>query len=191
MSRMSCIGAQQAGRFTRCVLALCSLLFLAATSTILAATANAYSSDPVWSAKLDDDLRFYQTTEMGVLIAGTEKSLYAVDSESGEVLWRRRNMRVDQTDLAPVVGTDLLLLSYEESGRSRMEAVDIMTGNPLWRSDKVKGSIMHLAVDPEYELVALVLVRDTKGRVSGGIKTPAYNSSVEPRRRKRALEAGA
>jgi len=106
---MCCIGVQQADRFSRYVLALCSLLFLAATS--------AYASDPIWSAKLDDDLRFYQTTEMGVLIAGTEKSLYAVDSETGEVLWRRRNMRVDQTDLAPVVGTDLLLLSYEESGR--------------------------------------------------------------------------
>jgi outer membrane protein assembly factor BamB len=144
--------------------ALCSLLFLAAT------TSNAYSADPTWSIKLDDDLRFYQTTEMGVLIAGTEKSLYAVDSETGEVLWRRRNMRVDQTDLAPVVGTDLLLLSYEKSGKSRMEAVDIMTGNPLWQSEKVKGSIMHLAVDPEYELVALVLVRDAKGRDREGFK---------------------
>ena len=77
---MSCIGAQQAGRFSLCVPALCSLLFLAATGT------KAYSSDPIWSTKLDDDLRFYQTTEMGVLIAGTEKSLYAVDSETGEVL---------------------------------------------------------------------------------------------------------
>ena len=159
---MCCIGVQQADRFSRYVLALCSLLFLAATT--------AYASDPIWSAKLDDDLRFYQTTEMGVLIAGTEKSLYAVDSETGEVLWRRRNMRVDQTDLAPVVGTDLLLLSYQKSGRTIMEAVDIMTGNPLWKSEKVKGSIMHLAVDPEYELIALVLARDTKGRVREGFK---------------------
>ena len=153
---MSCIRGKQAGRFRSCMISLCSLLILTTTGT------NAYS-DPIWSTKLDDDLRFYQTTEMGVLIAGTKKSLYAVDSETGDVLWRRRNMRVDQTDLAPIVGTDLLLLSYEKSGATRMEAIDIMTGNPLWRSDKVKGSIMHLAVDPEYELVALVVVRDTKG----------------------------
>ena len=58
------------------MIALCSLLILTTTGT------NAYS-DPIWSTKLDDDLRFYQTTEMGVLIAGTEKSLYAVDSETG------------------------------------------------------------------------------------------------------------
>ena len=161
---MSCIGAQKAGQFRSCVLAVCCLLLLAATGT------NAFTGDPIWSTKLDGDPRFYQTTEMGVMIAGTEKSLYAVDSETGEVLWRRRNMRVEQTDLAPVVGTDLLLLSYEKSGRSRMEAVDIMTGNPLWHSDKVKGSIMHLAVDPENELVALVLVRDAKGRAREGFK---------------------
>ena len=161
---MSSIRPPQAGRFRSYVPALCSLLLLAAASS------NAYASEPSWSTKLDEDLRFYQTTEMGVLIAGTEKSLYAIDSETGEVLWRRRNMRVDQTDLAPVVGTDLLLLSYEKSGGSRMEAIDIMTGSPIWKSDKVKGSIMHLAVDPEYELVALVLVRDTKGRVREGFK---------------------
>lgn len=160
---MSCIKGKQARRLRSRMIAQCSLLILTTTG------ANAYS-DPIWSTKLDDDLRFYQTTEMGVLIAGTEKSLYAVDSETGDVLWRRRNMRVDQTDLAPIVGTDLLLLSYEKSGATRMEAIDIMTGNPFWRSDKVKGSIMHLAVDPEYELVALVVVRDTKGRGREGFK---------------------
>lgn len=161
---MSCIRVQQAVRFRRCVLALGSLLIITTTVN------NVYAADPVWSTKLDENLRFYQTTELGVLIAGTEKSLYALDSETGEVLWRRRNIRVDQTDLAPVVGTDLLLLSYEKSGGTRMEAVDIMTGDPLWRSDKVKGSIMHLAVDPEYELLALVIVRDAKGRVRDEFK---------------------
>jgi hypothetical protein len=38
-----------------------------------------------WSSKLDGRVRFYQTTEVGVLIAGTEKSLYARDGESGDV----------------------------------------------------------------------------------------------------------
>ena len=34
-----------------------------------------------WTAKLDKDISFYQPTEMGVLIVGTEKSLYAIDAE--------------------------------------------------------------------------------------------------------------
>jgi len=42
-----------------------------------------------WTAKLDKDIRFYQPTEMGVLIVGTEKSLYAIDASTGDTLWRR------------------------------------------------------------------------------------------------------
>jgi outer membrane protein assembly factor BamB len=63
-----------------------------------------------WTAKLDKDIRFYQPTEMGVVIAGTEKSLYAIDGSTGETLWRRKDTSLDETDVAPVPGTDLLLL---------------------------------------------------------------------------------
>ena len=42
-----------------------------------------------WTAKLDKDIVFYQPTEMGVLIVGTEKSLYALDASTGDILWRR------------------------------------------------------------------------------------------------------
>jgi outer membrane protein assembly factor BamB len=98
-------------------------------------------------------VRFYQTTDAGLVIAGTKKSLYAIDGETGDVLWRRRDLKLDQTD-----------------GRSRIEAADVMTGKALWQSDRIKGSIMHLAVDPQSELVALVLVRDAKGQSPGGLK---------------------
>src|SRR5215216_3242266 len=84
--------------------------------------ANDYSS-PNWSTKFDSEVRFYQTTELGALVVGTEKSLYAVDGESGEVLWRRKNVRLDETDVAPVAGTDLLLLNLEKDRRARLEAV--------------------------------------------------------------------
>src|SRR6185436_17996691 len=92
-----------------------------------------------WTVKLDKDIRFYQTTEMGIVIAGTEKSLYAIDGESGQILWRRKDTSLDETDVAPVPGTDLLLLSFEKGDKARIEAVDILTGDPIWRSEKIKG----------------------------------------------------
>src|SRR5687768_18588663 len=55
---------------------------------------------PRWSAKLDGEVRFYIPTEMGALVAGTERSLYAVDAETGEVLWRRKDARLDESDVA-------------------------------------------------------------------------------------------
>lgn len=123
-----------------------------------------------WTAKLDKDVRFYQPTEMGVVIAGTEKSLYAIDGSTGDTLWRRKDTSLEETDVAPVPGTELLLLNLEKSDKSRIEAVDLLTGNSVWRSDKIKGSVMHLAVDPELNLIAVVLVKDAKNRAREGFK---------------------
>ena len=93
-----------------------------------------------WTAKLDKDIRFYQPTELGVLIAVTEKSLYALDSATGEELWRRKDVSLDETDIAPVPGTDLLLISLEKGDKARIEATDLLSGNSIWRSDKDRTS---------------------------------------------------
>jgi outer membrane protein assembly factor BamB len=123
-----------------------------------------------WSAKLDGHLRFYQSTELGVLVVGTEKSLYGLDAEYGDVLWRRKNVHLDETDVAPVPGTDLLLLSLERGDKSRLEALDLMTGDALWRSEKVRGSVMQMALDQNANLLAVVLVRDARGHAREGFK---------------------
>ena len=123
-----------------------------------------------WTAKLDKDIRFYQSTEMGVIVAGTEKSLYAVDGSSGEILWRRKDTSLDETDVAPVPGTDLVLLSFEKGDRARIEAIDLLTGQAIWRSDKIKGAVMQISVDPEFNLLAIVLAKDAKNRAREGFK---------------------
>ncbi len=128
---------------------------------------------PEWSTKLDGRVRFYQATELGVMIAGTEKSLYAVDSESGDVLWRRKNAHLDETDVAPVPGTDIVLLSLEDGKRTRLEAADLMTGEALWRSDKARGQVMQMAVDLEANLLAVVFARDARGHAREGFKRRA------------------
>ena len=117
-------------------LAAVFLLLLCASGSVTHAAA------PEWAAKLDAEVRFYLPTEMGVLVAGTGKSLYALDSSTGEILWRRKDVRLRETDVAPVPGTDLLLLSFERDDRTRVEAADLLTGDTIWRGDKVKGSVM-------------------------------------------------
>ncbi len=46
------------------------ILFFPGTS-VSSMTGPIDRAPPVWSARLDSDLRFYQTTELGALIAGT------------------------------------------------------------------------------------------------------------------------
>jgi outer membrane protein assembly factor BamB len=126
-----------------------------------------------WSAKLDAPVSFYQTTELGVLVAGTTKSLYGIDTETGEALWRRKNVRLDETDVAAVPGTDLLLLSLESGDKSRLEAVDLLTGDTLWLSEKTRGSVMQMALDQSTNLLAVVMARDARGRAREGFKRRA------------------
>jgi outer membrane protein assembly factor BamB len=123
-----------------------------------------------WTTKLDNDIRFYQSTEMGVVIAGTEKSLYAIDGSNGQILWRRKDTSLDETDVAPVPGTDLLLLSFEKGNKARIEAVDVLTGDSIWRSENIKGAVMQISVDTANNLLAVVLAKDAKSRAREGFK---------------------
>src|SRR5918998_1632094 len=118
-------------------------------AVLLAVLSSLASAAPAWETKLDGDVRFYQQTELGVVVAGTDRSLYAVDGETGEVLWRRKGARFDEGDVAPVPGTDFMLASYERDDRSQLEAVDVLTGATLWRSERVRGGVAQMAVDTE------------------------------------------
>jgi len=104
------------------------------------------------------------------VIAGTEKSLYAIDGSSGEILWRRKDTSLDETDVAPVPGTDLVLLSFEKGDKARVEAVDVLTGDSIWRSEKIKGAVMQISVDAANNLLAIVLAKDPKNRARDGFK---------------------
>jgi outer membrane protein assembly factor BamB len=145
------------------------IFFTVACFTIFACAAIVASSQ-TWSAKLDDTVRFYQATDVGAIIVGTKKSVYAVDSASGDVLWRRKTSALDENDVAPVPGTDLVLLSFENDQKTRIEAADVLSGDAIWQTDKLKGAVMQMAVDLDSNLLAVVLVKDAKGKSSGNLK---------------------
>ncbi len=127
-------------------------------------------AQPVWQANLDGKVQFYQTTDFGIVIAGSENSLFAIDGQTGERLWRKRTKGLDETSITPIPSTDLILVSTDEGEKSRVEAVDLLSGETLWRSDKVKGDVMQLAVEPQSDLLAVVLVKKAKGKVGEEFK---------------------
>lgn len=146
-----------------------ALLFGALIFLLTGSAREAFCSAP-WSTKLDGRVRFYQMTELGVLLVGTEKSLYGVEAETGQVLWRRKDARLGETDVAPVPGTDMLLLSLGSGDKTRLEATDILTGDVIWRTDKVRGAVMQMAFEPGANLLAVVFVRDARGSAREGFK---------------------
>jgi outer membrane protein assembly factor BamB len=133
-------------------------------------TASAVIAQPVWQANLDSRIVFYQNTDFGILLAGTEKSLYAIDGQSGSVLWRRSTGKVNETSVAPIPDTDLILFSRDLGSRSRLEAIDLLSGLRIWQSEKVKGDVLQMAVDAANDLLAVVLVKDARGDQENGLK---------------------
>ncbi len=123
-----------------------------------------------WQSSLDSKIRFYQTTDFGIVLAGTERSLYAIDGQTGERIWRQNTGKINETSVTPIPDTDLILFSRDEGSRSRLEAVDMLTGSRIWQSEKVRGDVMQLAVDPENDLIAVVLVRDPRGKADDNFK---------------------
>jgi outer membrane protein assembly factor BamB len=124
----------------------------------------------VWQTNLDSKVQFYQTTDFGIVLTGTDSSLYAVDGQTGERLWRRQHKGLDETSITPVPDTDLILLTLDEGSKSRLEAIDLLSGASIWRSDKVKGDVLQLAVDPQNDLIACILVKDAKGKAGETLK---------------------
>ena len=133
-------------------------------------SSSATVAQSVWQTPLDSNIRFYQTTDLGIVIAGTEKSLYAIDGTTGERLWRRSTGKIGETAVTAIPDTDVILFTQDVGSKSRLEAVDIVSGSRLWLSDKVKGDVMQLAVDPENDLIAVVLVKDAKGNAGETLK---------------------
>ncbi|MGH9818891.1 MAG: PQQ-binding-like beta-propeller repeat protein, partial [Pyrinomonadaceae bacterium] len=127
-------------------------------------------SQPAWEVKLDSKIHFYQSTDFGIVVAGTEKELYAVDGQTGSILWQIKTGKINETAVTPVPDTDLILLSRDLGDRSRLEAVDLMSGERIWRSDKVKGDVMQIAIDPARDLLAVVLVKDASGNSDRELK---------------------
>jgi outer membrane protein assembly factor BamB len=125
---------------------------------------------PAWQANLDSKIRFYQTTDFGIVLAGTERSLYAIDGQTGERVWRRETGKINETAVTPVPDTDLILFSRDLGDKSRLEAVDLLSGNRVWQSEKVKGDVLQLAVDPANDLIAVVLVKDPHGNAGQEFK---------------------
>jgi outer membrane protein assembly factor BamB len=123
-----------------------------------------------WTAKLDDTVSFYQATDVGAVIVGTKKSVYAVDGMTGDILWRRKESSLDENDVAPIPGTDLLLVSFQKGSRTRIEAVDALSGDTIWQSEKLRGAVMQMAVETEANLLAVVMTKDAKGSLHDGFK---------------------
>ncbi len=54
---------------------------------------SASHAQAVWQANTDGKIQFYQTTDFGIVLAGTDNSLVAFDGQTGARLWRKKTKK--------------------------------------------------------------------------------------------------
>ena len=119
-----------------------SILYVAVTLLTLTATLT-FAATPVWTAKLHESAKWQTVTEIGTLLVGTEGSLCSFDSENGNSLWTRDDLKkTAQFNVRELPGTPVLLVnnhSGQMNPKTKILALDIATGKTLWETPEEQG----------------------------------------------------
>jgi len=138
--------------FLLCSLLLCLVMSQAALGSSL------------WTHKPAGDIKWYRVTDVGSLLVGSKGALYALDGETGREVWSRADLAgAEEYEVESIAGTPLVFVS-DTSGTFRkgtkLYALDLLSGQNIWETEKLKGAAV--AVEPVYEkdLVLLVTVEN-------------------------------
>ncbi len=99
-----------------------------------------FAETPIWTFK---DAKWYAMMDTGNLVVGTDTGLAMLDGANGSTMWRRDDLKgIKETEYNEIVGTPILLIA-DNSGtimkKTRLFALDQLTGKTIWESDKVYG----------------------------------------------------
>jgi outer membrane protein assembly factor BamB len=121
-------------------------LFRSGLLALLCATAISSShaaSSPAWTAKLPEAVKWQETTSIGTLLVGTSGSICSLDPETGATQWTRSEFaKTSPFNVYEVQGTPVLLVndhSSQFSPKTKIAALNIMTGETLWETEKEQG----------------------------------------------------
>lgn len=142
------------------------LAYLLSALVIGAVLAAVTQAAPLWTHKPTSDIKWYRVTDVGSILIGSKAGIYTLDGEKGETIWTRNDLAgTEEFEVETIAGTPLLLVS-DTSGTftkgTKLIALDLLTGQNIWETDKLKGATV--AVEPVYEkdIVLLVTVPDNR-----------------------------
>lgn len=138
-----------------------SFLALLCASLCIPVQTTRAAASPLWThAATAGDIKWYTLTDAGTLLVGTETSIYSLNPENGQVSWRRDDLKgIAEHETQEIVGSPVLLVS-DNTGvlmkNTRLFALDLLTGETLWQTEKLRGSIVQ--VTPNYEKDMLIFL---------------------------------
>src|SRR5581483_6447386 len=119
-------------------------------------------ADPLWTHKPTQEIKWYRLTDLGTLLVGTDSNVYCLDPETGKTTWQRDDLKkVEEFEAHEISGTPQLLVQENSGftqGKTRLSALDLLSGQTLWQTDKLKGHTVEVATNYEKDMVILLTV---------------------------------
>jgi len=70
------------------------------------------AATPDWSAKLPENIKWQNVTGVGTVLVGTDKAIYSLDPDSGEIMWKREEFEKSAPfNVREIEGTPILFIN--------------------------------------------------------------------------------
>lgn len=129
-----------------------------------AVTAGARAADtPLWSF---DGAKWYSMLESGDVLVGTKTGVAVLEGASGKTLWSRSDLgEIKEEEYTELKGTPLVLFA-DNSGwaqrKTRLTAVDAMTGETVWQTEKMLGFTVEVAPYFQKDMLVFLTIKDNR-----------------------------
>ncbi len=118
---------------------------------------------PVWSFS---GAKWFSLLESGNLMTGNDQSVTMLDGASGKTLWTRADLgKIKEAEFTELEGTPLVLIS-DNSGwaqrKTKLTAIDAMTGQTVWETDKMLGFTVQVSPIYQDDLLIFLTIKDNR-----------------------------
>ena len=139
------------------ILALAIVILLSSVSKISAA------DTPLWTY---DGAKWYSMMESGNVMVGTKSGLAMLGGADGKQMWTRNDLgEIKEAEFTELGGTPLVLFA-DNSGflqrKTKLTAVDAMTGKTVWQTEKMLGFTVEVAPNYQKDILVFLTIRDNR-----------------------------
>lgn len=122
----------------------------------------------VWERSFEHKVRFHSFADPQLLVVGTQRHLYGLKPQSGDQIWRERNINPAQQDVYSSVDGTSLLISDAAGGQFEDQDTHFLslkkqTGELQWESPALLGLAAQAVVHPQDQRLVVATLEQPHG----------------------------
>ena len=139
-------------------------VFVFTAAFMLSANSHIDAADtPLWSF---DGAKWYSMLESGNVMVGTKTGLAMLNGADGKQIWTRNDLgEIKEDEYTELAGTPLVLFA-DNSGwaqrKTKLTAVDAMTGETVWQTEKMLGYTVEVAPVFQKDMLIFLTIKDNR-----------------------------